>query len=56
MALKVRDPSNKAKTVEVNASNSGAVDEVEELKKKLYTDSVLGCNNRAKYEEDIKSY
>lgn len=56
MALKVRDPSNKAKTVEVNASNSGAVDEVEELKKKLYTDSVLGCNNRAKYEKDIKSY
>lgn len=56
MALKVKDPNNKAKAVEVNASDSGVVDEVEELKKKLYTDSVLGCNNRAKYEEDIKSY
>lgn len=56
MALKVKDPSNRAKAVEVNASDSGVVDEVEELKKKLYTDSVLGCNNRAKYEEDIKSY
>lgn len=44
MALKVKDPNNKAKAVEVNASGSGVVDEVEELKKKLCTDSVLGCN------------
>ena len=36
MALKVKDPSNRAKAVEVNASDSGVVDEVEELKKKLY--------------------
>ena len=56
MALKVRDPSNKAKEVEISTNNSGVVDEVEELKKKLYTDSVLGCQNRAKYEEDIKTY
>ena len=35
MALKVKDPSNRAKAVEVNASDSGVVDEVEELKKKL---------------------
>lgn len=54
MALKVRNPNDKTKDVKVNAS--GIVNEVEELKKKLYTDSVLGCNNRAKYEEDIKSY
>lgn len=56
MALKVRDPNNKVKDVDVKANASGVVDEVEELKKKLYTDSVLGCNNRAKYEEDTKSY
>ena len=54
MALKVRNPNDKTKDVKVTAS--GIVNEVEELKKKLYTDSVLGCNNRAKYEEDIKSY
>lgn len=54
MALKVRNPNDKTKDVKVTAS--GVVDEVEELKKKLYTDSVLSCNNRAKYEEDIKSY
>lgn len=57
MALKVRNPNDKTKDVKVTAS--GVVDsstEIEELKKKLYTDSVLGCNNRAKYEEDIKSY
>lgn len=54
MALKVRNPNDKTKDVKVTAS--GVVNEVEELKKKLYTDSVLGCNNRAKYEEDIKSY
>ena len=54
MALKVRNPNDKTKDVKVNAS--GVVNEIEELKKKLYTDSVLGCNNRAKYEEDIKSY
>lgn len=32
-----------------------AVD-MNELKRKLYIDAVLGCNNRAKYEEDTKSY
>lgn len=54
MALKVRDPNNKAKDVDVKANNSGVVDEVEELKKKLYTDPIFGCQNRAKFEEDIK--
>ena len=54
MALKVRNPNNKAKAVEINTSNSGVVNEVEELKKKLYTDSVLGCQNRTKFEEDVK--
>lgn len=54
MALKVRDPNNKAKDVDVKANASGVVDEVEELKKKLYTDPVLGCQNRAKFEEDVK--
>lgn len=59
MALKVRDPSNKAKAVEVNASDSGVVNsstEIEELKKKLYTDPVLGCRNRAAFEEMSKDY
>lgn len=50
MALKVRDPNNKTK----KANASGVVDEVEELKKKLYTDPVFGCQNRAKFEEDVK--
>lgn len=54
MALKVRDPNNKAKDVDVKANASGVVDEVEELKKKLYTDPVFGCQNRAKFEEDVK--
>lgn len=54
MALKVRDPNNKTKDVDVKANASGVVGEVEELKKKLYTDPVFGCQNRAKFEEDIK--
>lgn len=54
MALKVRDPNNKAKDVDVKANASGVVNEVEELKKKLYTDPIFGCQNRAKFEEDIK--
>lgn len=54
MALKVRDPNNKTKDVDVKANASGVVNEVEELKKKLYTDPVFGCQNRAKFEEDIK--
>lgn len=41
---------------ENKSTKSGVVNEVEELRKKLYTDPVLGCNNRAKYEEDTKSY
>ena len=56
MALKVRDPNNKTKDVDVKANASGVVGEVEELKKKLYTDPVFGCQNRAKFEEDTKSY
>ena len=54
MALKVRNPNDKTKDVKVTAS--GVVDEVEELKKKLYTDSVLGCRNRAAFEEISKDY
>lgn len=54
MALKVRDPNNKTKDVDVKANTSGVVDEVEELKRKLYTDPILGCQNRAKFEEDVK--
>lgn len=47
MALKVR-------AIEEKVNASGVVDEVEELKKKLYTDPIFGCQNRAKFEEDIK--
>lgn len=56
MALKVRDPNNKTKDVDVKVNMSGVVDEVEELKKKLYTDPVLGCRNRAAFEEMSKDY
>lgn len=31
-----------------------STDEVEELKRKLYIDAVLGCQNRAKFEDDFK--
>lgn len=41
-------------------TSSGVVDnsadKIAELERKLYTDAVLGCNNRAKYEETIKTY
>ena len=40
----------------LNDKVANAANEVEELKKRLYTDPVLGCNNRTKYEEDAKSY
>lgn len=40
--------------VEKASMNSAHSDDVEALKKKLYTDAVLGCQNRAKYEEDLK--
>ena len=56
MALKVRDPNNKTKDVDVKVNISGVVDEVEELKKKLYTDPVLDCRNRAAFEEMSKDY
>ena len=50
----------KSSPVEENKSTkSGAVNsstEIEELKKKLYTDPVLGCRNRAAFEEMSKDY
>lgn len=40
--------------MEESFRNSAQSDEIEELRKKLYLDAVLGCNNRAKFEEDSK--
>ena len=53
--LKIKGSSNNQVDEKTNQTSTG-VDEVEALKKKLYTDAVLGCQNRTKYEEDIKSY
>lgn len=44
---------------ENKSTKSGVVDsttEIEELRKKLYTDPVLGCRNRAAFEEMSKDY
>lgn len=51
--LKIKGSSNNQIDEKTNQTSSG-VDEVEALKKKLYTDAVLGCQNRAKFEEDVK--
>ena len=52
--LKIKGNPNNQIDEKTNQTSSG-VDEVEALKQKLYTDAVLGCQNRAKFEEDTKT-
>lgn len=53
VALKIRGSSNQKSLQE--SSHSAQSDEVSELKRKLYFDPVLNCQNRTKFEEDAKS-